>query len=91
MWGESYHGMKAQREVLSAWEKAKSGITSPKQPDAPDMVMALAEDEWQKLKQAVEFPKLTLGFHPALASQLIPLAAAIMDATTNDPKQKPPG
>lgn len=85
LWGESYHGMKAQREVLAAWEKAKtsSGV----------QVIAIAEEDWQRLKQAAEFPKPTLGYHPALASQLLPMAAAIIEATTTDPtppKPEPP-
>jgi hypothetical protein len=85
LWGESYHNMKAQREVLAAWDKAKPDV------DKPDTkaVIALAEEDWQRLKQAVEFPKPpNLNWHPALASQLLPHAAAIMEATIEDPRAK---
>ena len=90
LWGESYHGMKAQRAVLDAWEKAKNSVTAPKAAEAPGLVLSMAEEDWQRLKQAAEFPKPGLGYHPALSSQLLPMAAAIIEATTTDPKASPP-
>jgi len=73
LWSESYHAIKAQHEVVKAMEAAKeSGV------------LALAEEDWQRLKQATEFPK-TLTYHPVLIHQLLPILTAIMEAGTTNP------
>ena len=76
MWGESYHNIKAQHEIMQAMSK--------KEP-----VLMLGEDDWQRLKSAAEFPKPNIGYNPVLVHQLLPLLSAIIDATTTDPRPKP--
>ena len=74
MWGESYHNMKAQSGIMNALDKSKTSG-----------VLVLADEDWQRLKQAAEFPK-NLGYHPILVYQLLPMFSAIMDAGTTEPK-----
>jgi hypothetical protein len=78
LWIENYRAMRAQSEVLSAWEKTRAVAGEPK-------VMPIAEEDWQRLKQAAEFPKPTLGYNPALSSQFLPMVAAIIEAPTTSP------
>lgn len=73
LWSESYHAIKAQDEVVKAMEASKE-----------TGVVALAEEDWQRLKQATEFPK-TLNYHPILVHQLLPILSAIMEAGTTNP------
>ncbi len=76
LWCENYHAIKAQHELVEAMKSAKeTGI------------LALAEEDWQRLKQATEFPK-TLTYHPVLIHQLLPILTAIMEATTTKPSLK---
>lgn len=76
LWTESYHAIKAQDEVVKAFEVSKeSGV------------IALAEEDWQRLKQATEFPK-TLNYHPVIVHQLLPILSAVMEASTKNPSIK---
>jgi len=75
-WGESYYAIKAQFDILAAWDKAKSERDIGR-------VMLLSEEDWQRLKAAAEFPKPAgFSYHPGLVSQLIPLLQPIFDAGT---------
>jgi hypothetical protein len=75
-WSESYHAIKAQDGVVKAMEASKE-----------TGVLAMAEEDWQRLKAATEFPK-TLNYHPVLLHQLLPILSAIMEATTTNPMIK---
>lgn len=93
MWSENYHNTKAQDEIMDAWEKCKA--------EGGEM-MLLGEEEWQRLKQAVEFPKtevitpmgaqirVGLGYLAALSRQILPMSAAVVEAPTTDPRTKKP-
>jgi hypothetical protein len=88
MWGESFAAMRSQDAIHDAWKNAKDGV------------MTVAEEDWLRLKQAVETPKTTVatnaggqvvpgfGVHPMLARHLVPLLSAIMDARAERPKAK---
>lgn len=88
MWGESFAAMRSQDAIHDAWKNAKDGV------------MALAEEDWTRLKQAVEVPRTTVttptggqavsgfGVHPTLARHLVPLLSAIVDAKAERPKPK---
>ena len=89
MWGETFAAMRSQEALHTAWKDAKDGV------------IAFAEEDWLKLKQAVENPRVTIntmsgpqivaGFnvHPSLVRYLVPLLSPIMDAKTERPKAKP--
>lgn len=76
LWVENLSAMRAQKSILDALENAQDGI------------LVLAEDDWQKLKEAAETPRTTvdngvshgLGLHPTIASQLLPLLMRIIEA-----------
>jgi hypothetical protein len=76
MWSESYHNIKAQNEIMQGMKNLVEGV------------LPLAEEDWHRLKQAVEFPK-TLNFNPVLMYQLLPMLTAIMDAPIKDPRSSP--
>jgi len=89
-WVESYANMKSARAIDDAIAAAKS---------ADGKILPLAEEDWQKLKEAVEDPKRMVyigttaqvqagfGYHPSLASQLVTLVAAVMEAKATLPKE----
>lgn len=92
VWAESLANMKAQDEIMSAWEECK---------ERADGVLQLSEDEWTKLKATVDNPRVEVfvpgigaqlragyGYHPSVSRQLVPLACAIVDAPTKDPRKK---
>jgi hypothetical protein len=89
MWIENYANMRSQAAILDALkEKSWSGEKS---------LMELAEEDWLKLKNAAEFPKVEYvttagrqivpgyGFHPTLSAQLLPLVEAIVSAGVSRP------
>jgi len=76
LWTENYHAIKAQDSIFKAIEAGKE-----------TGVLMIAEEDWQRLKSATEFPK-TLNYHPVLVHQLLPILSAIMDATTTNPMIK---
>lgn len=79
LWGESYQAIKAQHEIFAAMLKAKERDLG--------RVIMLSEEDWQRLKQAAEFPKpVGFGYHPGLVSQLLPFLQPIFDAPTTDPR-----
>lgn len=91
-WVENYANMRAQAAILEALaHKAWIGDNA---------VMELAEEDWIKLKDAVEHPKVEYntahgrqvvsgyGFHPTLASQLLPLASSIVLAESSRPPEE---
>jgi hypothetical protein len=82
-WTESLRAMRAQGAVIRAME-------------GPGAV-ALAEEDWKTLRDCAETPMVTLfdaqgglvtvaglGYHPAIACQLVPLLLAITTATTGE-------
>ena len=85
-WADSFQNMRAQDAIETAFEEAVDGV------------MELAEEDWVKLKEAVETPKTQLmtnmgpqvvpgfGMHASLSRQLLKLVAPIMDAKTERPK-----
>ncbi len=91
VWGENFPNMKAQSEIMTAWEKCKASGES---------IIVLAEEDWLKLKAAAENPKFEVltqmgsqiragyGVHPTLSRQLVPMVSAILDAPTTDPRVK---
>ena len=80
VWGETFAAMRSQDAIYDAWKNAKDGV------------MVLADEDWTRLKQAVETPRTTIttgtggqvvngfGVHPMLARHLVPLLSAIVDA-----------
>lgn len=88
-WGETFPAMRSQDALFDAWKNAKDGL------------MVVAEEDWTRLKAAVETPKTTLttpmgaqvvsgfGVHPTLVRHLVPLLAPIMDAKAERPKTTP--
>lgn len=87
-WGESYVAMRAQAAIEDALADAKDGV------------MVVAEEDWNRLRDAAENPRSQVitnmgpqvvqgffGVHPTLARQLIPLLAPIMDAKTERPRK----
>lgn len=88
VWGESFAGLRSQDAIYDAWKNAKDGV------------LILAEEDWTRLKQAVETPRTTVttdaggqvvnGFavHPTLARHLVSLLTPIMDAKAERPKPK---
>ncbi len=91
-WVENYSNMRAQAAILEALShKAWIGEKA---------VMELAEEDWVKLKEAVEFPRVEYttnhgrqvvagyGFHPTLAAQLLPLASSIVLAESSRPPEE---
>jgi hypothetical protein len=87
-WGESFPWLRSQDAIYDAWKNAKDGV------------LILAEEDWLRLKQAIETPKTTIttaignqivngfGVHPSLVRHLLPLLNAIMDAKAERPKPK---
>lgn len=81
-WTETYAAMRAQASIENALNEAKDGV------------MVLSEEDWLRLKEAVEMPRTQLfgtngiqvipgfGAHPTLGAQLLPLLAPIVEATT---------
>lgn len=85
VWGESFAAMRSQDAIHDAWKNAKDGV------------MVLAEEDWTRLKQAVETPKITaptgqvipgFGVHPTVVRQLVPLLNPIVEAKSERPKAK---
>lgn len=84
-WAESYASMRIQEAIEKALDNAKDGV------------MVLAEEDWLKLKDAVESPRTQVGsqvingygIHPSLGRQILPLLAPIMDAKTERPTSAP--
>jgi len=87
-WGESYAAMRAQAAIEDALAEAKDGV------------MVVAEEDWNRLKDAAENPRSQVittmgpqvvqgffGVHPTLARQLVPLLAPIVDAKTERPRK----
>jgi len=80
VWQESFAGMRAQQSIVQAFASRDNDK------------MMLAEDDWKKLKEAAENPRVTImvpdgqlvangfGVHPSLAFQLVPLIAPIIEA-----------
>lgn len=80
VWQESFPGMRAQQSIVQAFASRDEDK------------MLLAEDDWKKLRDAAENPRVTImttdgqlvangfGVHPTIAFQLVPLIAPIIDA-----------
>jgi hypothetical protein len=90
-WVESYPNMKSAKAIEEAYQEAK---------DRGDGVIELAEEDHLKLKDAAENPKsvfvnqimgpqtqMGYGYHPTLASQLLPMVTPIVEAKTERPKK----
>ena len=87
-WGESYANMRAQESIEDAFENAKDGV------------MVVAEEDWNKLKDAVETPRFQInspmgvqvvggfGIRPDVSRQLLPLLKPIVEAKTERPKPR---
>lgn len=88
-WGESYANMRSQEAIEDAFENAKDGIVQ------------IAEEDWNKLKDAAENPRYQhngvmgaqviggLGIRPDVVRQLLPLLRPIVEAKAERPGQKP--
>ncbi len=86
-WAETFANMRSQEAIENAFEESKTSG-----------VMALAEEDWVKLKDAAETPKTQIntvqgaqlvpgyGVHPSLSRQLISLVAPIIEAKHERPK-----
>jgi hypothetical protein len=93
MWSETLAMMRSQDAIHDAWQEAKDA--------GPGGVMTLAEEDWTKLKTAVETPRSTVmtnlgvqtvvgfGLNPTFTRHLVPLLMPIVDAKTEKPKAKP--
>lgn len=76
MWGENYKNAKSARAIERACE-------------ASNGVIQLAEEDWKKLRDALDSPTETpkYGFHPAVVRQLLPFIDAVMDAKDTAPEK----
>jgi len=87
-WSDSLAQMRAQAAIMEAFEAAKA---------AESHVLELAEEDWTKLREAVETPRTLIpetgqvvpgfGLIPSMGRQLLPLVLPIADATTQRPKE----
>jgi hypothetical protein len=87
-WAQSYKMIKSADAIMEAYKTAAN--LSP--------VMAVSEDDWKHLRDAVETPKAMIvvgdqgqvvegfGMHPRLVTQIIPFCDAVMGATDRDPR-----
>lgn len=91
LWGESFPAMRSQEAIAEAWKIVKESGAD---------VLPLAEEDWNKLKQAVETPRTTVmtpvgaqavpgfGINPTYARYMVSLLTPIMDAKSERPKKK---
>jgi hypothetical protein len=87
-WGESYAAMRSQGAIEDALTDS-----------VKDGVMVLSEEDWTKLKEAVETPRTAVittmgpqvfsgfGLHPMLSRQLLPLLVPIIEAPAERKKK----
>lgn len=73
IWAESYKAVKSAKAIDDAFAKGNG-------------VVALAQEDWQRLKDLIENPKGGFAMHPAALRQLIPHFDAILNATETPPE-----
>lgn len=88
LWGESFAAMRSQDAICEAVKDIREGV------------LVLAEEDWMRLKQAVEFPRTTIstmqgpqvvqgfGLNPVLVRQIVRLLSPIVDAKAERPKPR---
>lgn len=86
IWNESFAAACAQSSIKEAYEQAVAGYEDKKNA----LGMLLDEDIWKMLKLACEKPRFQvgqtiyagIGYHPLVASQIVPFQAAVINALT---------
>ena len=90
-WAENYANMRSQEAIEVAYEEAISNGSG---------IMELAEEDWIKLKDAADNPRVQIngpmglqlvpgyGLHPSMSRQILPLISPIMEAKTERPRPK---
>jgi hypothetical protein len=72
-----------------------AAIIAAVEPLKPGDVLALDQDDWEVLKEAVETPRVQVpdgrvvdaGFDGVAGPQIVPFGRAILDAKTEDPRK----
>lgn len=75
MWAESYKNIKSAKAIDKAFSNGSG-------------VVQLAEEDWKKLKDLIENPKGSYGYHAAVMPQLLPFLEAIVEAKDAPPEAK---